>query len=104
MKRTLSLSALTLGLVLAIPQISAACYDRCVGAPGTCRTCETGDDVTFQVCVVTPPCKCLTYSVPSYQCLGLTAPATSPSLPVFAVNATPAQSGATEELFLLSAP
>ncbi|HEV7672544.1 MAG TPA: hypothetical protein VGS22_28835 [Thermoanaerobaculia bacterium] len=104
MKRTLSLSALTLGLVLAIPQTSAACYDKCVGAPG-CRTCETGSDLTFQVCVVTPPCKCHTYFVPSYQCTGLTAGGTSSSVSVFAVNATAAAPEPGDDLgFLVTAP
>ncbi|HXU33580.1 MAG TPA: hypothetical protein VN851_23680 [Thermoanaerobaculia bacterium] len=98
MKRALLLSALTLGLLFAMPRTSSACYDFCSGAPGTCRTCETGFDLTFQVCVQTQPCKCITYFVPSYQCTGLTAGQTSPPVPAFAWNETPIRSEVSGEL------
>lgn len=95
MKKALWLAALALGSVLAMPRAAAACYDSCVGAPGTCRECVTGLDLTFRVCVETAPCKCITFAVPSYQCIGLSAGETSPASP-FAWNSTPAEPAAVE--------
>jgi hypothetical protein len=107
MKRALCLAALLFAFTLAIPSPSAACYDSCTGTPGTCRTCETGFDVTYQVCLQTAPCRCITYAVPSYQCTGLNA-ASNGAAPIFlepAAKETPARPAATADLsFLAPAP
>lgn len=97
MRKALLLTVLALGVVGAMPRVAAACYDSCVGAPGTCRVCETGFDLTFRVCVETAPCKCITYAVPSYQCIGLST-RLKPSVPAFAQNATLAEPAASESL------
>lgn len=107
MKRALSLAALLFAFTLATPSPSAACYDSCAGTPGSCRTCETGFDVTFQVCIQTAPCRCITYFVPSYQCTGLTAAAKGdgPLSLELDANQTPAQfAGEAALSFLTPAP
>ena len=97
MKKALLLTTLALGFVFAMPREAAACYDRCVGAPGTCKTCETGFDLTFQVCVQTQACKCITYFVPSYQCTGLTVGGTSQPAPASTLHQTPVEFDLTAE-------
>ena len=72
MARTLLVAGVLLLLALSFPVASAACYDSCIGSLG-CKTCVTGQTVTYQVCVQTSPCKCHTYFVPAYQCDGLAA-------------------------------